>query len=166
MCFPINFLFWCSAHWCEWGVKVFYYCVTGSFSFYVCKCFVLFFYVMRCSYVGWWIFIIVVFLLDWSLDHYVVFFLISCNFLYFKVYFVCYENCYSSSLLLPICKEYIFPSSHFQSMCLEVWSGFLVDDIYMDLVLYPFSQSVSLVGAFNPFTFKVIIDIFIPIAIF
>ena len=28
-----------------------------------------------------------VFLLGWSLDHYVMFFLISCNLLYFKVYF-------------------------------------------------------------------------------
>ena len=57
----------------------------------------------------------IVFLLDWSLDHYVVSFLISCNLLYFKVYFVWYEDCYSSIVLLPICIEYIFPSSHFQS---------------------------------------------------
>ena len=59
-----------------------------------------------------------VFLLDWSLDHYVVSFLISCNFLYFKVYFVWYEDCYSSFLFLPIWMEYIFPSSHFQSKCI------------------------------------------------
>ena len=58
-----------------------------------------------------------VFLLDWSLDHYVVSFLISCNLLYFKVYFVWYEDWYSSLLLLPICREYIFPSSHLQSIC-------------------------------------------------
>ena len=58
-----------------------------------------------------------VFLLDWFLDHYVVSFLISCNRLYFKVYFVWYEDCYSSFLLLPICMEYIFPFSHFQSTC-------------------------------------------------
>ena len=57
-----------------------------------------------------------VFLLDWSLDHYVVFFLNSCN-LYFEVYFVWYEDCYSSFLLLPICIKYIFPSSHFHSIC-------------------------------------------------
>ena len=56
-----------------------------------------------------------VFLLDWSLGHYVVSFLISCN-LHFKVYFVWYEDCFSSFLLLPICTEYIFPSSHFQSI--------------------------------------------------
>ena len=59
-----------------------------------------------------------VFLLDWSLDHYVVSFLISCNLLYFKVYFVWYEDCYSSFLLLPICMKYIFPSPHFQSVCI------------------------------------------------
>ena len=56
-----------------------------------------------------------VFLLDWSLDYYVVSFLISWNILYFKVCFVWYQDCYYSFLLLPICMEYIFPSSHFQS---------------------------------------------------
>ena len=74
-------------------------------------------YVLRCSYVGCIdIYNCYVFLLDWSLDHYVVSFLISCN-LYFKVYFVWYEDCYSSFLLLPIFMEYIFSSSHFQSIC-------------------------------------------------
>ena len=55
--------------------------------------------------------------LDWSLDHYVVSFLISYNPLYLNVCFVWYEGCYSSFLFLPICMEYIFPSSHFQSLC-------------------------------------------------
>ena len=50
-------------------------------------------------------------------DHYIVPFLISCNFLYFKVYFVWYEYCYSSFLLLLICMQYIFPSCQFQSIC-------------------------------------------------
>ena len=46
-------------------------------------------YVLRCSYVGCTgIYISYVFLLDLSLDHYIVPFLISCNTLYFKVYFV------------------------------------------------------------------------------
>ena len=37
----------------------------------------------------------------------------------------------------------------------------------MGLVIFnPFSQSVSLAGAFKPFTFKVIIDIYVPIVIF
>ena len=32
--------------------------------------------------------------------------------------------------------------------------------------MYPFSQSLSLVGAFNPLTFKVIIDKYDPVAIY
>ena len=84
-----------------------------------------------------------VFLLEWSLDHYVVSFLISCN-LYFKVNFVRYEDCYSSFILLPICMEYIFPSSHFQFICVftsEV--GFLWTACIWVLFLYSFNQSVS-----------------------
>ena len=49
-------------------------------------------------------------------------------------------------------------------MCLEIWSGFLVDSMYMGLIFlflffYPFSQSVS----FGLVTFKGIIDIKVPI---
>ena len=80
MCFLINFLFWWSAHWFEWDVQVsYYYCVTVNFSFYVCLCLSC---VSRGSYV-WCIDIYncYVFLLNWSLDHYVMPFLISCNFL-------------------------------------------------------------------------------------
>ena len=37
LCFRINFLFWWSVPWCDWGVKVsYYYCVTVNFCFYVC----------------------------------------------------------------------------------------------------------------------------------
>ena len=124
---------------------------------------------LRCSYVGCIdIYNCYVFLLDWSLDHYVVSFLISCNLLYFKVYFVWYEDCYSSFLLLPICMEYIFLPSRFQSICvLRSEVGFLWTVFIWVLFLYPFSQSVSFGRSiFNPFTFKVIIDIYVPIAIF
>ena len=140
MCFLISFLFWSvlMIHWCQWGVKVsFYYCVTVNFSFYICQCL---FYVLRCSYVGGIdIYNYYDFLMNWSLGHYVVFFLISCNILYFKVYFAWYEDCYSSFLLLPICMEYIFPYSHFQSLCVfrayrQHIYGFLIDNIYMGLV--------------------------------
>ena len=84
-------------------------------------------YVLRCSYVGCIdTYNCYVFLLDWSLDLYVGSFLISCNLLYFKIYFVWYEDCYSSFLLLPICMEYSFPSSHFHSICvLRSEVGFL-----------------------------------------
>jgi len=57
-----------------------------------------------------------VFILDRSLDHYVVFFLISCNILYFKVYFVWYEDCYSHFFCFSFAWS-IFPTSHFQSIC-------------------------------------------------
>ena len=105
-----------------------------------------------------------VFLLDWSLDHYVVSFLTSCNIFYFKVYFFYYKDCYSSFPLLCICMEYIFPSSHFQSiLCLKVWSGFL-QTLYRQYIygscFWIHSASLCLLDrAFNPFTFKVIIDI-------
>ena len=49
-------------------------------------------------------------------------------------------------------------------MCVEVWSWFLAHIIYMGLVFFIHSASLCLlVGAFNPFTFKVIIDIYVPI---
>ena len=63
--------------------------------------------------------------------------------------------------------EYRFSSSQFESICvLRSELDFLVDSVYMGLV-FVFNQSLCiLVGAFNPFTFKVIIDIYVPIAIF
>ena len=59
-----------------------------------------------------------------------------------------------SSPLLSVC------------MCPLVWGGSLVDSTYRGLFLYPFSSLCLLVGAFNPFTFKVIIDKYDPIAIY
>ena len=53
-------------------------------------------------------------LILWSLC---VSFLISCNLVYFKVYFVWYEDCYSSFLLFPICMEHIFSPFHSQYIC-------------------------------------------------
>jgi len=57
----------------------------------------LFTFVLKCTYAGCIdIYNCYVFLLDWSLDHYAMSFLISCNILYFKFYFVWYEDCYTS----------------------------------------------------------------------
>ena len=132
----------------------------------LCQCLA---YILRCSHVEYIdIYNCYVFLLDWSLDHYVVSFIISYNILYFKVYSICYEDFYSSFLSLPICMEYIFPPSRFQSICvLRSEVGFLWTVFIWVLFLYPFSQSVSFGwNIINPFTFKVIIDIYVPIAIF
>ena len=51
--------------------------------------------------------------LDWSLDHYVVSFFVSCHLLYFKAYFIWYKYCFSSFLLIFICLEYLFSPFHF-----------------------------------------------------
>ena len=66
---------------------------------------------------GSYIFIIVISSWIDSLDHYVVSLFVSCNSLYFKVYFVWYEYCYSSFLLISLFMEYLFSSPHFQSIC-------------------------------------------------
>ena len=88
--FPCYFclfvLFWWYIHWCELGVKVsYYYCVTGSVSINVVSVCLRYWGVLCIGCID--IHNCYVFLLDWSLDHYVVSFLISCNLLYFKVYY-------------------------------------------------------------------------------
>src|SRR5574337_949127 len=87
-------------------------------------------------------------------------------------------DCYSSFLLLPICMEYIFPSFHFQSICIFRSEVDRPKDLYADLyavlqrayicVLFciHLASLCLLVGAFNPFTFKVITDKYDPVAIY
>ena len=95
------------------------------------------------------------------LDHYVVSFLISCNLLYFKVYFVWYEDCYSSFLLLPTGMESIFPSSHFSLyVSLGLKSVSCRQHIYGSCFGIYSASLYLLVGAFNPIRFKVIIDVY------
>ena len=53
--------------------------------------------------------------------------------------------------------KYLFPDLLFQSLCIPCFGV---------LFLYPFSSLCLLVGAFNPFTFKVIIDKYGPVAIY
>lgn len=54
-------------------------------------------------------------LIGLTLYLYVMPILVSLCGLCFKVCFVWYECCYSSSLLVSICMEYLLPSLHFQS---------------------------------------------------
>ena len=63
--------------------------------------------------------------------------------------------------------EYIILSPQCQSLCVfrsEV--GFFADSIYMGLLSIHSASLCLLVGTFITFTFKVIIDIYVPIAIF
>ena len=45
-------------------------------------------------------------------------------------------------------------------MCPSVWSGSPI--CIHSLFLFPFSQSIHLLGAFNPLTFDIIIDMYVP----
>ena len=124
-------------------------------------------FALRCSYVECiHIYNCYVFL-DWSLDHYIVSFLVSCNSVYFKVYFVWYEYCYPSFLLISICMEYLFPSltsNLYVSLGLK-W-GSCRQHIYGSCFCIHSANLCLLVGAFNPFIFKVIVDMYVSTAIF
>ena len=67
------------------------------------------------------------------------------------------------ALLSSICKEYLFPPSHFQSGWI---SGLKRVSCRQHIYASYFSASLCLlVEVFNPFTFKVIIDICVPIGV-
>ena len=100
------------------------------------------------------------------LYHYVVPFLIPCNILYFKVDFAWYEDCYSSfrfsfawniffhlltfSLYVSLGLKWVSCRQHIHGSCFCIHSA----SLYL------------LVGAFNPFIFKLIIEIYVFIAFF
>ena len=105
-----------------------------------------------------------VFLLSLSLIIMVVF--VSHNSLYFKVCFVWYECCYSSFLLISICMKYFFPSLTFRLyMSLDLKCVFCRQYMYKFWFFIYSSSLCLLVEAFNPFTFKVVISIYVTIAI-
>ena len=89
-----------------------------------------------------------IFFLNWSPDHYA--YPSLCNNLHFKVYLVWYKYCYSNFLLISICMKNLFPSLHFQSVCAPRSEVGLSQIAYVQvLLLYPFSQAMSLVEALN-----------------
>ena len=103
----------------------------------------------------------------WSVDHYVVSFLVSCNLLYFKVYFVWYEDCYSSFLcFLFAWNIYFHPLTFSLYVSLGLKWVSCRQLIYGSCFCIHSASLCLVVGAFNPFTFKVIIDINVSIVIF
>ena len=158
MCFLINFIFWWSVHCC--GVLksptiIALLSISLFMSVSVCLMYRGAPYV-RCID----IYNCYVFLLDWSLDHYVVSFLISCN-LYFKVYlsdmriatpwFFCFPFAWNIffhpltfSLFVSWGLKWVSSRQHIYGSCFCIYAASLC----------------LLVGAFNPFTFKLIIDIY------
>ena len=90
-----------------------------------------------------------IFLLDWSLEHYVVDFFFLCNCLHLKP-ILSDMSIATLSLDFPY-GEYTFPSSHFQSVCVPR------SEVGRCVCL--------LIGAFNLFTFSVIIHMCVLIGI-
>ena len=97
--------------------------------------------------------------MKWSLDHYVVSFIVSCNSLYFKVYFVWYEYFYSSFLLISVCIEHIFHRLTFSLyVFLDLkWVSYR-KHLYKPYFCIHSTSQCHLVGTLNAFPFKVIID--------
>ena len=108
-----------------------------------------------------------IFFLDWFLDHYVVSFLIPCNLLYFRVYFLWYEVATLAFFCFPFAWNIFF---HPLTFSLYVSLGLkwvsCRQHIHGSYSCIHSASLCLLVGEFNPFTFKVIIDIYVPIAIF
>ena len=76
------------------------------------------------------------------------------------------EYCHSSFLLIYIFMDTFFPSPHFQSVCVPRSEVGLLQTAYIWVCFCIHSASLCLlVGAFNPFTLKIIIDMKVLIAI-
>ena len=124
-------------------------------------------YVLNCSYVGCInIYNCYVFFLHWSLDHYVVFFLVPYNSLYFKVYFFLLRV-----LLLQLSFDFHMQGISFSIIhfSLHVSLGLhwvsCRQHIYSSCFCTHSASLCLLVAVFNSFTFKVIIYMYLPLAI-
>ena len=107
-----------------------------------------------------------VFILDWSLHHYVVSFLTSCNLLYFEVYLS------DMRIATPASAYHLHGIYIFHPLTLSIYVSLGLKCISCRQHIYGscfwiHSASLSLLfGAFNPFTLEVIINMYVPIAIF
>ena len=97
---------------------------------------------------------------DSSLDHYAVSFLVSCNSLYFKVYFVWYEYWYSSFVLIPFAWSIFFHSLTCDlSVSLDLKWVSCRQHLYKSCSCIHSVTLCLLIGAYNPFTFKQITNV-------
>ena len=161
----LNFLFSWSIHRCEWGIKVsHYYCVFVYFPFHTCWHLS---YILWCSYVGCiCIYNYYIFFLELSFDHYVVSFFVSFHSLCFSLFYLIWVLLLLLSFGLYLHGISFSSPSLSVCMCPLFWGEFLVDNIYRGLVFVSIQPIFVSVGAFNPFTFKVIIDKYDPVAIY
>ena len=138
-----------------------------SYCQFLLLCLLVFVLCIEVSYVGCIdIYNCYVFLLYWSLDHYVVFILISCNLVYFKVYFVWSRIATPTFFCFPFAWNIFFYPLTFRlyvSLGLK-WVSYR-QHIYWSCFCIHSASLCLLAGAFNLFTFKVIVNIYGPVAI-
>ena len=106
-----------------------------------------------------------IFLLDYFLYHYVVFFFVSYYNLCFKVSLVRYEYCYTSFLFISICMKYFHLFTFSVHICFISKLISCKQYRYGSCVLMYSATLCVFIGAFKPFTFKVSIDRYIFIVI-
>ena len=104
--------------------------------------------------------------MDSSLEYYELTFCVYFYGLCFKVYFAWCKHCYPN-FFFPVCLLGIFFSNSSLSVCIGLlfWSGSLISSMWSCFLIHP-ATLCFLIGAFNLFTFKVIIDRYLFIAIY
>ena len=156
--------------WWKWGVKapplLLCYC---QFLLLWLLVFALYTFMLLCSVQfsqGIYIYNCYIFSLDWSLDHYVVSFFVSYN---------CLLNSILSDISIAIPAFFWFPfvwnnfsHPYIFNLCMSLGLRWVScrQHIYRSCFCTNAASLGLLVGAFNPFTFKVIIDMYDPITIF
>jgi len=104
--------------------------------------------------------------MDWSFDHYVASLFISFHGLYVHLFYLIWVLLLLLSFGLHLREISFLSPSLSVCMCPLVWGGCLLDSIFRGLVFVSIQPVCLLVGAFNPFTFKVITNKYDPIAIY
>ena len=84
-----------------------------------------------------------------------------------KSSFVWYEHCYYTFFLIYFCMEYLYPSPQCQSVCVSKSEiGLYRQPVYGSCCHVHLTKLCLLVWEFSPFTFKVIIIMYISITIY
>ena len=99
--------------------------------------FFLFFFKCLCQILVFYEYYIPLYL---SLYYYIMFFFVFYYRLYIKVYFVWNEYCYSNLPFISNCMEYLFPSPHFQSLCVFRYEDSLLQAAYRRVLSFLYIQ--------------------------
>jgi len=151
-------------HWCKWGGKDTTQCVTVNFLFLWLLAFPLFIELFLCwvhKYLQ-----VLYLLLGLIFSSFSDFLLVSCYKLFFKPCIIWYEYWYSSFLSFPFGWNIFFPSLTF---ILKVSLGLkwvsCRQHMHGPCFCIHSASLCLLVGEFNQLTFRIIIDIYVPITI-